>query len=507
MNVLNQRQIQLINLLAGENEWLPANRAAEILKISVSTLRRDVDTINDFYHNKDHKIDSKPGLGLKLVGDKAFSLPHTPGDNAVQSILKNKRLIGITTDLLTLSPAPQSINELAEKYFISRSSIVTDLRKIEVWIASFDLKIVKNHTGTFIKGSDFNIRMALKDIITYSVLNNYQMTDSRIDRFSRVQLIKEFGKQNVANCMTLISIIEDELQCSICEPYYTNLFSHLLVTIRRAKNQHQEHCQDDYVRAENKEWHIAEKAIEWLEAEYNIALPTIEVSYIYQYIVSSGIHSTTLSTDEHIYTGHKAGDYSELLIKAVSASLNIDLSYDQVLRHALISHIKPMLNRLTYNIIIHNPLLDEIRQELASVFAAVKMAVDNINNELNLLSASDDEVAYLTVYIQAAIEKIKVSKKIILVCSSGIGTSQLLYSRIKRAFPEWDIVDIVPGARLKEVLQQKACDLIISTIRLDDINIPIAYVSALFSTKDITRVTECLGADLNLDLKEKYDVR
>ena len=83
----------------------------------------------------------------------------------------------------------------------------------------------------------------------------------------------------------------------------------------------------------------------------------------------------------------------------------------------------------------------------------------------------------------------------------------MLYSRIKRAFPEWDIVDIVPGARLKEVLQRKACDLIISTIRLDDINIPIAYVSALFSTKDITRVTECLGADLNLDLKEKYDVR
>lgn len=507
MNVLNQRQIQLINLLAGENEWLPTNRAAEILKISVSTLRRDVDTINDFYHNKDHRIDSKPGLGLKLVGDKAFSLPHSPGDNAVQSILKNKRLIGITTDLLTLSPAPLSINELAEKYFISRSSIVTDLRKIEVWIASFDLKIVKNHTGTFIKGSDFNIRMALKDIITYSVLNNYQMTDSRIDRFSRVQLIKEFGKQNVANCMTLISLIEDELQCSICEPYYTNLFSHILVTIRRAKNKYQEHCHNDYVRAENKEWHIAEKAIQWLETEYNTALPAIEVSYIYQYIVSSGIHSTTVTTDENTYVNHKAGDYSELLIKAVSTSLNIDLSYDQVLKHALISHIKPMLNRLTYNIIIHNPLLDEIRQELSSVFAAVKMAVDNINNELNLLSASDDEIAYLTVYIQAAIEKIKVSKKIILVCSSGIGTSQLLYSRIKRAFPEWDIVDIVPGARLKEVLQQKACDLIISTIRLDDINIPIAYVSALFSTKDITRVTECLGADLNLDLKEKYDVR
>jgi hypothetical protein len=65
----------------------------------------------------------------------------------------------------------------------------------------------------------------------------------------------------------------------------------------------------------------------------------------------------------------------------------------------------------------------------------------------------------------------------------------------------------VPGARLKETLEQKACDLIISTIRLDDINLPIAYVSALFSTKDIIRVTECLGSDLNINIKENYDAR
>nr|VUD30511.1 Uncharacterised protein [Raoultella sp. NCTC 9187] len=39
MSVLNQRQINLINLLANENEWLATNHAAEILNVSVSTLR------------------------------------------------------------------------------------------------------------------------------------------------------------------------------------------------------------------------------------------------------------------------------------------------------------------------------------------------------------------------------------------------------------------------------------------------------------------------------------
>ena len=507
MSELNQRQINLINLLANENEWLATNHVAEQLKVSASTLRRDIDTINAFYRYKGSSIDSKPGLGLKLAGGKILTRPHNTGDSSIQEILKSKRLIGITTDLLTHSPVPLSINALAKKYFISRSSIVVDLKKIAVWLEGFNLVMIKNHTGTFIDGNDFNIRIALKDIITYSVLNNYQMTDSRIDRFSRVQLIKEFGKKNVANCMTLISLIEDELQSSISEPYYTNLFSHLLVTIRRAKNQFRDHCDEDYVRANNREWHIAEKAIQWLETEYNTSLPTIEVSYIYQYIVSSGIHYNLATSDENMHSNREATHYAEQLIKTVSVLLAIDLSYDATLKSALVSHIKPMLNRLVYGITIHNPLLEEIKQELTSVSKLVKETVEKINTQLSLPSTSDDEVAYLTVYIQAAIEKIKISKKIILVCSSGIGTSQLLYSRIKRAFPEWEIIDIVPGAHLKETLEKKACDLIISTIRLDDINLPIAYVSALFSTKDITRVTECLGADLNLNIKENYNVR
>ncbi|MBZ7658640.1 hypothetical protein FML22_25335, partial [Klebsiella oxytoca] len=77
-------------------------------------------------------------------------------------------------------------------------------------------------------------------------------------------------------------------------------------------------------------------------------------------------------------------------------------------------------------------------------------------------------------------------------CSSGVGTSQLLYSRIIKAFPDWEIIDIVPGSRLKETLAEKKCDLIISTIRIEEMMIPVAYVSALFSAKDIIRVTEAL---------------
>ena len=211
MKVLSKRQISLVNRLAHENGWLTTAQAAKILNISVSTLRRDVEAINLFFAEKDSTILTRPGLGLKLDAHDIVSLPATSGDEHVANILKSKRLVGIATDLLTHSPSPLSISFLSEKYFISRSSIVEDLNKIERWVACFALLMVKNRTGTFIEGTDYDIRMALKEIITHSVLCNYQMTDSRIDRFSRVQLINEFGQDSVSNCINLITFIEDEL--------------------------------------------------------------------------------------------------------------------------------------------------------------------------------------------------------------------------------------------------------------------------------------------------------
>ncbi|MFT4269965.1 MAG: transcription antiterminator [Pantoea sp.] len=505
MTVLNKRQIELVNLLALENSWLPMTQVAQQLNISISTIRRDVEVIN-LYYLGNNKVISKPGLGLKLDVSSTLSVPHDTNDDAMLGILKSKRLISMTTDLLSDSPDPLSISALAEKYFISRSSIVEDLKKIEIWIEKFSLAIRKNHSGTFISGTDYNIRMALKEIITHSVLSNYQMTDSRIDRFSRVQLITEFGQENVANCMNLIALIEEELQGSISEPYYTNLFSHLLVTLRRNLHPGRNMAEQTvFIRYDNREWRIAENAILWLENEYQTRFPAIEVNYIYQYIISSGMHPVTVAETENNPHDCTAMEYAGLLVNRLSASLDIDFSRDSGLKKALASHIKPMLNRLVYGIVIHNPLLEEIRNEFNQVFTAVKQTAFAIHQEQHLALPSDDEIAWLTIYIQNALEKTKAKKRVILVCSSGIGTSQLLSSRINRAFPEWEIIDIVPGARLKQTLQSQHCDLIISTIRLDDIELPVAYVSALFSRNDIARVVECLGTDITR--KEKCDAR
>lgn len=193
--------------------------------------------------------------------------------------------------------------------------------------------------------------------------------------------------------------------------------------------------------------------------------------------------------------------FARALVDRVSRRIKVAITLDEDLLRSLSSHIKPMLNRLTYHIRIKNPLLHEIKTELGSVFAAVKTVINQLCQEEALDEINDDEVAYLTVHLQAAIENSIKVKRVLLVCSSGLGTSQLLSGRIIRAFPDWKIIDIVPGKNIAESLQRHECDVVISTIRLEPLEKPVVYVSALFSAKDIARVTECLVSDSTITEK------
>ena len=105
---------------------------------------------------------------------------------------------------------------------------------------------------------------------------------------------------------------------------------------------------------------------------------------------------------------------------------------------------------------------------------------------------SDDEVGYLAVHFQAAIERQITHKRVLLVCSTGVGTSHLLKSRILRAFPDWEIVGAVPASNVQSVNQQMAPDLVISTIHVPEIDTPVVYVTAFLNDADLQRITEKL---------------
>jgi galactitol-specific phosphotransferase system IIB component len=117
-----------------------------------------------------------------------------------------------------------------------------------------------------------------------------------------------------------------------------------------------------------------------------------------------------------------------------------------------------------------------------------------ITLKYNLNSISIDEIGYLVTYFQAAIERGISYKKVIVVCHSGYGTSQLLTTRLRRAFPQWQIGDVISERKLSTI-NLDDIDFIISTVHLTIKEKPYMLVSALLNEKDIKNIKSILIED------------
>jgi len=497
MKALTERQLTIMRRLISHNSYVSLQFISEKTAITSRTLRRDIADINEKLADLGINISGKSGRGItiKFSDSQAEIAARRIFSTEVDDFSSNFRMLKIASDLLMLSPKSSSISELADKYFISRASIVNDLKTLEVWLHQFNLTLLKSRVGTSIKGSDQNIRMAMKALVLKSIYNRQDMMESRLDESTLQELSEKFGQQAVHFTLQLINFIEQQLHYTISDPYYINLFTHILVLIHRS---HSPMPRTD-ARAvtmnrvsDHHAWQVSLAVVERIDTACNTVLVAEESHSIYQYLVSSGKAGGEVPLQDESLISERETRFAQELIRRVAQRINIEITTDQNLQASLSSHIKPMLNRLRYHIRIKNPLLHDIQSELGTVFAAVKAVINQLTQEYSLDEISDDEVAYLTVHIQAAIENSIKVKRVLLVCSSGLGTSQLLYGRIIRAFPDWKIIDIVPGKNIADSLKRHECDVVISTIRLEPLEKPVVYVSALFSAKDIARVTECL---------------
>ena len=176
-------------------------------------------------------------------------------------------------------------------------------------------------------------------------------------------------------------------------------------------------------------------------------------------------------------------------------SYDIQLSDDKpAMIEELVPHVAPMLNRLENNIRLPNALLKEIQGEYPNVYHSVLHATDILAKEYGLPEISADEVGFLSLYIAKYMESSKKPKKAIVICTTGLGSSELISAKIRKDLPELEILDVISNLNLEESLAKHPdVDILISTINLPkQKQIPQVLVSAMFTGKDKDKVEEAL---------------
>ena len=141
-------------------------------------------------------------------------------------------------------------------------------------------------------------------------------------------------------------------------------------------------------------------------------------------------------------------------------------------------------------------MLFEIKQQYHLMFDLTWMIMDSIRTTLGV-TLTEDEVGFLMLHFQNALEKKKKSKRILVVCPNGITTSELIANRIRSVLPPLDIIEAASIDTINS-FELMSIDFIVSTIPLKSLDKPVVVVSMLINDSDIQRIEELYKKKLSI---------
>lgn len=501
---MNERQLYILRIMLAAEENITANELASRCECSAKTVLRDLQFIEEL--NKDLSLVFRriPGKGIRLECDSAARSILTEIANGKMKLccsdsVENRRN-QIYLDLLLHSPAFDSVRNLSEEYLVGSSSIVNDLMEIEKRCQRCGLVLQRTRKGTFITGDERIIRdevakiqYRLNSIEAYGEENLSHRLNSETKRI----LEGLYGAENVLLVEQCIDRIEEELQLFLGVTYYVNVITHILIAVERIKSERyiNDSCTDDGLE-QTYLYEIIEKHIRELFSTLSVPLSKEESWYIYSYFMSSGVEvlPNQIAVKRFLQENDQnALSFCNELVAGVEEKLQV--SFGDELYHedsdifcGLLLHVNSMISRLKYGVKITNALKDDLIVEYPKMFSAVKETVSELEEKyFSCQALSEDEVLYLCLYLQLALKKNNPAR-VLLVCSTGIGTSHMLRKRVEQVFPELQIVDVISLRQLMKY-DLEHIDLIITTIRINiPLKVPDVVVSVLLNEKDINAI-------------------
>ena len=366
-----------------------------------------------------------------------------------------------------------SYQQLSDEYFVSRSSIANDLSYVKDIFTKEGLNLTFDRSGTFFEGNEIQIQRVLKRTIL-NHFNELEVVAELVDQ-QLLRRIEQAFRQGI-----------NEKQMEIPESYFKSIVISILLIVQRSKEGKKidligKNQYGKYFLEFNK-YPLVYELLKKLEDQKIYQFTQEEVQYLTYIIVGSGLKFFMKS--ENIPFAFR-GKIRQLIQK-VSEGVQIDLTQDNRLEEDLLVHLYQLLLRIEAQTTIVNPLIDEIKQNYPSIYGVVWFALKDFRwpSEVNL---SDDEVGFVTIHFQAAIERIKRLNKLLFVCPNGIGTSSFVSAKIRRILPDIDSIETASIDKLT-YMDLSEIDFIISTVDIPKQEKPVVRISPMVTSRDMKRI-------------------
>ena len=475
---MNARQIFLLEFLLKQHEYLSANQLAEKYGVSTKTVYQDIDKLNDFFDEGELKsrIVKVPRKGIKLSADEERKQIHSlllvnKHESGVQDFSPEYRESELIKRLF-INQEDLDIYDFAEEMYVTESTVHRDIDKLEKNLGQFNLKIRIKHDQLFVDGDEWNIRKALQ---SYVIQAQSLGREEKIERF--------FSEKDIEICYEAISRLSQKYHHQFSEEYSCLLLVECLIFKKRTDHNNFLNERTSNLINDLNHLEVYFFSGELLESIINKSFSEISPYEIEAMAYSLLAYGFSIQSADYIQSiDHQVNE----LIQKVSNLLSLDLSKDNHLKLMLSNHISKMIFRLRNQIYITNPALEEIKKQYSSLFNVIWIAIRGLSKyyEINI---SNEELAFIVIHFQLAIEKIVKPLNIVVICQNGIATSELIMSKLHKIFDsDAKITNI--NARELDFYDLSNIDLIISTIALPEVKVPVIEVSPILTKDEIESI-------------------
>ena len=501
---LSTREKEIIEMLIKyHGQYVTIYDIAQHLAVSSRTIHRELKSIESFINTFNIKLERVTKKGIQLDADE-----HAV--TSLKNVLSQQNTIDLSQEeqkviiLYALIQAKEPIKQygLAHEIGVSTQTLTKLLDELDIELEQYQLKLQKKRgEGIHLSGAESKKRELLSQLMVnnlnstsvYSVIENHFVYQSiNQSQLAMVDMDKIFQVERI-----LMDHL-DQLPYSLTESSYLTLTVHIVLSIDRMLNGEYVALNDDIYNnvKDSFEHKVAAALALHLEHIYGVQFNQAEVTFI-----TIHLRGAKRKESVEVFKDNKDEARIDQLIHSVAKYSQQDFKDWDTLSEGLKLHLIPAINRLNANIETYNPLTEMIKHKYPRLFESVHRGLSHIWPDFNF---PDSEIAFIVLHFGGAIQNQgSPFYSVLVVCSSGIGTSRLLATRLQQTFSEIQKTTQASVGDLNE-LDPSQFDAIITTVDLD-ITTPYITVNPLLPDSDINHVAAFLNMQKDVQSSDTLD--
>lgn len=498
------RMKQILQVLLAETEPIPVKSLAEKIGISKRTVQRELGYVEQSVKGYQVHFSSKTGVGVWLEGEAEdkdrLRLALGQGDDYDVSNREERRK-RLTLELLKEKDL-KKLFYYSSQFGVSEATISADLQAVEEWLGKYELHVVrKPGSGISVEGSEENYRRAIRAFIsenidTRIVKDSYEDTDQTARFYEALkksnigQVLNEDIVKRVVDC---IMGVDNPRIRSLTENSYVGLVIHISIAVNRILKNEVIEAGNRWKVEPDEDYRLAQAIVRELEEEFEIQIPAVELSYICLHIKGAKHEKIRWDSEKRTETENREiQQLVNLMIDTFDSEKAYLLKQDDEFIQGLLAHLQPTLIRLVSGMQIRNPVLDEIKTNYPEIFRRCEK-VAKVLEELTGKEVPEEETGFLTVHFGAAMVRLEGRNEQIrkvhvgVVCSSGIGISRLMASKLESVFRDRIQITTYGKNDVTSYVDGKT-DFFISSIAMEHTESPVIFVNPLLGENDMEEI-------------------